>query len=68
MIPSKVGNSAIVAERNGNQAEHMTDSMCAISPDRYGTPEVSKEVRLPKPVPRLSEIFPTSADGLASPF
>jgi hypothetical protein len=46
----------------------MTDSMCAISPDRYGTPEVSKEVRLPKPVPRLSEIFPTSADGLASPF
>jgi hypothetical protein len=51
MIPSKVGNSAIVAERNGNQAEQMTDTRRAISQDRYGTPEVLQEFGGPSRCP-----------------
>jgi NADPH:quinone reductase-like Zn-dependent oxidoreductase/predicted SnoaL-like aldol condensation-catalyzing enzyme len=35
----------------------MTDTMRAISQDSYGSPEVLQEVRLPKPVPGLSEIL-----------
>ncbi len=58
-IPSKVGNQATVADGSGDDAGRMTntETMRAISQDTYGTPEVLKEVLIPKPAPGLSEIL-----------
>ena len=58
MIPLKVGIHAMVPWMTGRDAGWMTNSdtatMRAIRQDTYGSPEVLKEVELPRPEPGLS--------------
>lgn len=60
-IPSKGGNHAMAPNGGGSDAGRMTNpnttTMRAISQDAHGSPEVLKEVLIPRPVPGPSELL-----------